>query len=95
MHMLAGMVACAGHFVVWHEKAVDTWPYLDASQVLTYGMYPKLRESTNTIPQRETVAGDAYCRSPTCKRQHSVMQMQIQIHHASVHFSKVCCVPGS
>ena len=40
--------------------------YLDVSHVLTKGMYPKFLESTNTMPHRDTVAGDAYCRSPTC-----------------------------
>lgn len=31
-----------------------------------YGVYRRFLGSTNTIPQRETVAGEAYCRSPTC-----------------------------
>ena len=69
MRMLAGIMACARHFD-WQEEDADTGTYLETSQVLTYGMYPKLRESTNTIPQRETVAGDAYCKSPTCTHQH-------------------------
>lgn len=32
-----------------------------------YGVYRMFLGSTNTIPQRETVAGEACCRSPTCE----------------------------
>lgn len=39
---------------------------LVVTHLCQYGVYLRFLGSTNTIPHRETVAGEACCRSPTC-----------------------------
>lgn len=48
---------------VWFSH---TLPGLLTTHLCQYGVYRRFLGSTKTIPLRETVAGEAYCRSPTC-----------------------------
>lgn len=49
-----------------------TFPGLLVTHLCQYGVYRRFLGSTKTIPQRETVAGEAYCRSPTCDGEHTL-----------------------
>lgn len=48
------------------SQSVFTSTHLLVTHLCQYGVYSRFLGSTNTIPQRETVAGEAYCKSPTC-----------------------------